>query len=445
MRKTILLEKMLAFFILLTLVSALIIPSMSGTIGETTDLQNTMPSTDKGTIDVPDDYPSIQAAIDNASANDTIYVHTGTYNENIIIDKTVTLIGDGIPVTTIDGSGTGNVVQIIANGVHISGFTIRNSGSSISNAGIYLNSDDTNITVNALVDNYYGILIEDPSNNNVISGNTIVGHTLGGISLHTASNNTIRENVLTGNNFWGIYLEYAHGNELVDNMIQNHGHGIYLLSSSHNRIGRNTIQNNNGGFYLVYSDENHIFKNTIHNNPYGLELDYSYDNTICGNNITQSQQYGIELADFPATTNIFYHNNFMSNTWNAWDQYTNIWNLALPVGGNYWDDYWGSDTNGDGFGDTPHSIPGPGGNLDWYPLIDPWTPPICGEVTHDGILDVADVVYLINYLYKQGPAPEPLCTGDVNYDGIIDIADVVFILNYLFKQGPAPGYTCCDC
>lgn len=63
---------------------------------------------------------------------------------------------------------------------------------------------------------------------------------------------------------------------------------------------------------------------------------------------------------------------------------------------------------------------------------------VLGDVNKDHRLTVADVVYMINYLFKGGPVPDPLMRGDVNHDGKVTIADVVFLINYLFKGGPAP-------
>jgi hypothetical protein len=63
---------------------------------------------------------------------------------------------------------------------------------------------------------------------------------------------------------------------------------------------------------------------------------------------------------------------------------------------------------------------------------------LCGDLNGDTVINSADVVYLINYLFKGGPAPDPLWVGDVNCDGIINSADVVYLINYLFKGGPPP-------
>jgi len=63
---------------------------------------------------------------------------------------------------------------------------------------------------------------------------------------------------------------------------------------------------------------------------------------------------------------------------------------------------------------------------------------ISGDANRDGKVTVSDVVYLINYLFKGGPAPNPLAVGDANCDGKVSISDIVYLINYLFKGGPAP-------
>jgi len=61
-----------------------------------------------------------------------------------------------------------------------------------------------------------------------------------------------------------------------------------------------------------------------------------------------------------------------------------------------------------------------------------------GDVSGDGEINISDIVFLLNYLYKDGPAPNPVEMGDVNCDGEVEIGDVVYLINYLYKEGPPP-------
>jgi hypothetical protein len=66
-----------------------------------------------------------------------------------------------------------------------------------------------------------------------------------------------------------------------------------------------------------------------------------------------------------------------------------------------------------------------------------------GDVNNNGIIDVGDVVYLVNYLYRNGPNPLPWWfAGDASCDKTVDVGDVVFLVNYLYRFGPAPCYPC---
>jgi hypothetical protein len=85
-----------------------------------------------------------------------------------------------------------------------------------------------------------------------------------------------------------------------------------------------------------------------------------------------------------------------------------------------------------------------GGYSEWSDPLPVIIRVLCSDVNNDGSVDVGDVVYLINYLFKGGPAPVRLnCVGDVNNDDAVDVGDVVYLINYLFKGGPAPDPNCC--
>ncbi len=64
---------------------------------------------------------------------------------------------------------------------------------------------------------------------------------------------------------------------------------------------------------------------------------------------------------------------------------------------------------------------------------------LLGDVVLDGVVNLGDVIYLINYLYRGGPEPLPEWTGDVNSDGVINVGDLIYLVNYLFRGGPPPG------
>lgn len=66
----------------------------------------------------------------------------------------------------------------------------------------------------------------------------------------------------------------------------------------------------------------------------------------------------------------------------------------------------------------------------------------CGDINGSGGINIADVVYLVNYIFAGGPSPLDISIGDVNCSGSTNIADVVYLVNYIFANGPA---TCDAC
>jgi hypothetical protein len=65
---------------------------------------------------------------------------------------------------------------------------------------------------------------------------------------------------------------------------------------------------------------------------------------------------------------------------------------------------------------------------------------LCGDSNGDNVINLGDAVFIISYVFKSGPAPEPLPAGDANCDGEVNVADGVYVINYVFKSGPPP---CC--
>ena len=68
---------------------------------------------------------------------------------------------------------------------------------------------------------------------------------------------------------------------------------------------------------------------------------------------------------------------------------------------------------------------------------------VCGDANGDSDVNVGDAVSVINYVFKGGPAPNPLCAGNANGDGEVNVGDGVYLINYVFKGGPGPDANCC--
>lgn len=183
------------------------------------------------------DFRTIQEAINNATQGGTIYVYNGTYYENVVVNKSVTLIGENRRSTVIDGNYTGNVMNITASYVNVTGFTIQNSGNA-SNCGIYVSglSVNNNISFNIITKNYCGIKLSGSSNS--ISGNDITDNYIDGIMLdYFSNNNTIYRNNITNSSF-----------------------GIELWSNSYNSIRENNITNNENGVILGVFFQQHFLQ-----------------------------------------------------------------------------------------------------------------------------------------------------------------------------------------
>ena len=210
------------------------------------------------------DFERIQDAVDAAEDGDTIRVYEGTYYENVVVNKSVSLIGNGSDVTTIDGGHSGDVVTITADGCELSGFMVRNSGN-LFNEGIHIGSDYNRIFENNCTKNKYGIYSLDYSGNNTIYNNTCDSNNYIGICLYYSNQNTLSNNTCSSNNDDGIYLLGSDSNTLSNNTCSlNNRYGIYLEQSDSNTLSNNTCSNNNyDGIFLGRSDHTTLTDNQM--------------------------------------------------------------------------------------------------------------------------------------------------------------------------------------
>ena len=311
------------------------------------------------TIWVPDSYTTIQEAIDKANEGDTIFVRATTYYEHVIVDKALSIVGENKDGTIIDGEGAGTVVDIRANNVILSNFTIQNA-----DVGIWLwYSHGSNLTGNIVSNNrQYGIFFGGYSDGNIISDNTISYNSPYGVYFSSSTNSIFTNNTIS-NNDNGIYVWSSSNNLFAGNNFSENVNGIHLFHSSENVVSGNIVLDNNYGVYVGDSDRNVILNSKASNNQRGIYLHFSREN-ILKNNTLDSNLYGILLDS--SSNNEILHNNFINNvassrsinSASSWDN---------GVEGNYWSDYQGSDANRDGIGDTPYNIEE--NNEDNYPLI----------------------------------------------------------------------------
>ncbi len=188
-------------------------------------------------------YTLIQAALDNATSGDTIYVFPGTYQETLRINTPVRLIGADTNSTIIDGQNTDFVVTINAGNSTLSGFTIVHSKMKFPWAGVYVTSDYNTISQNILTDNFYGMQLGFSVHHNLILNNTIHHNGRCGVYFNHASFNILKGNSVYDQpvNGFGLF-EFSNSNTIVDNMFSdNRNTGVNIRESYDTIVENNTF------------------------------------------------------------------------------------------------------------------------------------------------------------------------------------------------------------
>ena len=221
-------------------------------------------------------FNKIQDGVNAVATNGTVFVYNGTYPENVVVNNSLTLLGENKNTTLIGGAMNGSGVNITADNVTVSGFTIQNYTQGY---GIVLSSNNNRITKTIIADNGFGIgtnyVIQFyppslPSGFNTITDNLIIRNTGGGLGL-TGQNNTV-----------------------VGNSISRTQYGIMVGAGEYNNISKNTIMDNENGIFIVIS----------------------YNTMIYRNNISQNEKLGI--SDYCTSSTMVLQNNFIRNGQSAY-------------------------------------------------------------------------------------------------------------------------------
>lgn len=317
------------------------------------------------TITVPDDFPTIQMAVDHAFAGQTIFVRAGVYYEqHITVDKSLSLVGEDSKNTFLVGINNVKysppyVIQISADNVKVSGFTITNG----SLGGIRVETVGSDIQPTGCV----------------ITGNNIMNNT-GGISTYDGKGLSISNNHISNNTDYGIYVSTSQSNVFENNITENGWAGITIDSCNQVTVSNNNIEENGnqgnikedqGGIILKWFGNFNVYANNItNNNGYGIQFGEGCSNSLVHDNNIKGNGVGVKLSNFALTNNSegigigtdnkVYENN-LDNSQNAIKEtafpYGNITNITYAIGngtdivswdngvvGNYWSDYNGHGT-----------------------------------------------------------------------------------------------------
>lgn len=373
-------------FLLLNGLSLLYLTGYSNAAGREIYVDDSFSLSRDGSAEHP--YRTITEAINLANDGDTVYVFSGTYNESVVINKRISLIGgiDDKPSNISRGGEHKYLIEITADFVTVENFVIRDPERFISSQygalvhvtsnnvvlqqniisqcnlwGVYLDSSDDNMISGNVINDTKGVFVFS-SNNNVFSSNNISNSSDAGLNLRSSMRNILYENYLILNTY-GIYLKDCSNTNITQNTFsKNVFHGLYLTADTADVVRGNYFENNMVSGITLDSSDCIIAENLFNHGQVGISL----QRTGCqiSNNSFQNISSTALSATQASGNNIIYLNHFLENNINAREKGSNQWDNGTV--GNYWDDYNYVDRDHDGIGDNSYAIAN--GGRDHYPL-----------------------------------------------------------------------------
>jgi nitrous oxidase accessory protein len=339
-----------------------------------------------------DSYQTIGTALEDAVDGDLIEVRGGEYTEKLHIDKTVHLKGTQSPIIHVD---SGTIVEISSSGVVFEGFTLTYDtpvlGASDTAIRIVKGADGVTIRNNRLEDVMFGIWNVEGRDLR-IEGNTIIGLTdlranyrgncinlTGSQRVHAVDNrlSDCRD---------GIYMELCHDATITGNLIRDSRYSVHTMWVDRGNFSGNEVYDNLVGLAIMYTKNSEIRDNLSYGNKtHGLLMIQAVRGEVSGNRVIGNTK-GIFLYNSVynrITSNLIMNNQLGLHSWggseeNVVDKNSFI-NNELQIkyvsakdqiwDGNYWSDYLGWDTTGDGIGDYPYESNSIVDHIIWrYPL-----------------------------------------------------------------------------
>jgi|GEM_PF-675646 len=287
-------------------------------------------------------FSSIQAAIDNATDSQTIYVGAGFYNESLSIDKPLSIVGENANRTIINASNT--ALMVTAENVSVTDLTVQYTGCACygySSVNV-TNSRNVNVTDNILTSDDFGIRV-------VNSAEVSVAY-----------------NMITHSGDWAVLASDSQDISVFQNDLTGEN-GFEVNNSTGSAFGDNNIQSLQTGIFLAESYGDSIFGSNVSYGYRGLTISSSHGNSFFDNSLSGNSLDGTYISQ--SNNNTIFHNCFFENSGQVlcYDNSTNSWDNGLE--GNFWSQYTGVDLDKNGIGDTPEILDS--NNRDNYPLMGP--------------------------------------------------------------------------